>query len=696
MELLSPCGTIESLTAAIAAGADAVYFGLGELNARMKSTAFNLDNLRFYTDRCHLFGVKVYITLNTEVFDVELPRMRELVDFIYNAGCDAIISTDLAVLDYAKKTYPDFQIHVSTQSGVRNPSGAKFFKELGADRVVAARECGLKSLKSIAEVMETEAFIHGALCVSFSGNCLLSHYIGGNSANRGLCRQPCRKEYEAKDSRGNLLKKGYLLSAKDISMDAKIKDLERAKVSSLKIEGRLKSPEYVYVSTRHYRARIDNEKIDDEKELLTSYNRGGFAPAYLDGENVVYPLTSNHIGVKIGKIISIKVKNGFTFAEVNAKIVKGDGLKILRKGVEVGGSDVTSVEYKGDNSVVPVSRGVKAGDEVNITRSRVIADFVKAERPRLKAEMYLYFGEKAKLVAVNGDRQGEAETEYEEGLLSYEEILRQMEKTGETDFTLGSLTVEGKGYLPKSKLNRLRNEALSALSTAIINSYSRPKAVNYNRKSVERNLLLIGDIAEICRHQKVNERNVVYSPEFLNAERIAADLDLLVLDYERVYLKLPRLIGESEEKDYISLASKKGVGVYADNYGTVFLARENEVPFIAGIGLNVSNKVAVEALWDADAIIKSIETFSYENEDLYVFASGRLPLMTFEHCPMRTVRGNADCSTCKHKGESLVYNDGYASFPLKAVKANDRCYYTLYSDKPISISSGGKKYIVYE
>ena len=692
MELLSPCGTISSLIAAVAAGADAVYFGLGELNARMKSVDFSTDNLKQWTDYCHLFGVKAYVTLNTEIYQNEIFRMEELVDEINKAGCDAIISADIAVLKYAKSKY-DIEIHVSTQAGVKDKEGAAFFKALGADRVVAARECSLKAIKEIAEVIETEVFIHGALCVSFSGNCLLSEHIGGNSANRGLCRQPCRKEYIARDINGNVLKKGYLLSAKDVSMESKLNDLKKAKVSSLKIEGRMKSPEYVFVSTEHYRKLLDGEKAN-AFELSTVYNRGGFTAGYFNGKNVIYPLTSNHIGSSIGKVLSVKYKGGFPYAEISAKVSKGDGLKILRKGVEVGGSDVTNAAETENGCVIPVSAGVKAGDDVRITKSAALAEKATVRR-KIDAKMEFVFGEKAILTASANGETVKVEREYDKTRsLEKENVFSSLKKTGDTDFTVKEFAFSGEGYLPKSQLNSMRKEALESLAEKIINAYVRKTSRNRSNLSVKKKMDLRGDIVEIDRPMDLECDNVVYAPQEYYLKEIRDALEKLKSKYKNVYLKYPLLLSDSEVEATFDILKELDVGVFANNYGTIYKARQKGTRFLAGYGLNISNESALSAIWDADAFIKAIERSLDDFADGYTFAYGRKTLMTFAHCPNAVCRG-MDCPTCKHKGEKLIYDDGISKFPLEAVKTKNRCYYSLYSDKIIDLREEcEKRYIV--
>lgn len=279
-ELLSPAGDMECLKAAVAAGADAVYFGAAAFNARARAQNFGKDDLRAAVAYCHDYGRRAYVTLNTAVKDRELSDALALAADIYEAGTDAVICADIGLISEIRRQIPQLEIHISTQAGVRSTAGAKAFAEMGAARVVLARELTKKEMTDVSAGcgIETEVFVHGALCVSVSGRCLFSSLVGGRSGNRGECAQPCRLPYN---------KGKYLLSLKDMSLANRLTELCETGCASLKIEGRLKSPDYVYGVTKIYRTLLDdhrNATSEENRTLEKIFSRGGFTDGYFTGK----------------------------------------------------------------------------------------------------------------------------------------------------------------------------------------------------------------------------------------------------------------------------------------------------------------------------------------------------------------------------------------------------------------------------
>lgn len=279
-ELLAPAGDFECLIAAVAGGADAVYVGGERFGARAYAKNFNIDEMSRAVNYCHLFGVKLYVTVNTLVYDKE---MRELIEYareLYRIGVDALIVADLGVIRALSLNIPELELHASTQMSVHNVYGADMAASLGCVRAVPARELSLENIKEIVEKssLEIEVFLHGALCVSYSGQCLFSSLVGGRSGNRGECAQPCRLPY----NNGK-----YPLSLRDLSLSNHIPELIESGVASLKIEGRMKSPSYVYTVTRIYRRLLDERRSATvaERELLSrAFSRGGFTDGYFTGK----------------------------------------------------------------------------------------------------------------------------------------------------------------------------------------------------------------------------------------------------------------------------------------------------------------------------------------------------------------------------------------------------------------------------
>ena len=288
IELLAPAGNLEALKASVESGADAVYLGGTKYNARVFAENFNEDALMEAIRYAHIRDVKVYVTVNILIKDEEIIDALNYVEYLYNNDVDGIIVQDIGLLYLIKKFLPGFSVHCSTQMTIHSSDGINYLKQLGADRFVLARELDLSEIQDLKDKTgaELEIFIHGALCVCYSGQCLMSSMIGGRSGNRGRCAQPCRKKYILKDLDKGIpvesLKEMYLLSTKDLNTYENLYEILKSEVYSLKIEGRMKKPEYVAIVVKNYRDAIDffnnNKKSYYNKEALleleSAFNRG--------------------------------------------------------------------------------------------------------------------------------------------------------------------------------------------------------------------------------------------------------------------------------------------------------------------------------------------------------------------------------------------------------------------------------------
>ncbi len=368
MEILAPSGNINALKAAVACGADAVYLGVKNFNARSKAENFSDEELRFAISYCHERGVRVYVTFNTLVKDGEMGEALESVRTAAEAGADAFLIQDLGLYLALDKELPDAVYHASTQMGVHNVYGALFVQKLGFDRVVLSREVLAEDIAKIKTTtnLEIELFAHGAHCVSFSGNCYFSALVSGYSGNRGKCMQLCRKKYTLTGGKKSI--NGYMLSAKDICMIGNTDKLRRLGVDSLKIEGRLRSTEYAGVTSDAYkRALSDNSGQEDMRRLKTVFNRGDFSQAYLndDRAEIIYDKQQNNIGLKVAEVAAIRGKTLLCKGGYKPKV--GDGYKIIRGGRECGSAYVS-------NGSLVFSGSPRIGDDLNITKSRELTE----------------------------------------------------------------------------------------------------------------------------------------------------------------------------------------------------------------------------------------------------------------------------------------------------------------------------------
>ncbi len=374
-ELIAPAGDWPCLNAALQNGADGVYFGLKELNMRDNADSFELNEMKKIADRCHENKTKAYLTLNAIVFDGELAKVRKIMREAKRAGIDAVICWDMSVLTIARSE--GMSIHLSTQASVSNFEAVKYYAGLGVRRIVLARECSLEQIKKIIQeidayglAVEIETFIHGALCISISGRCFMSEYLFGESANRGKCLQPCRRKYRVTDLEGEAeleLADGYVLSPKDVCTLPFIEKLVDAGIKAFKIEGRMRSPEYVAIVTRVYRdalrelndGKLSKEKKDDYLKALAAVYHRGFSNGFYFGQ----PMNdlagaSGSIATETKKYIG-EVRKYFAKIGVAEVLIRNDGLRagdrILITGNSTGAQEAVAEEIEIDHERIQIA-----------------------------------------------------------------------------------------------------------------------------------------------------------------------------------------------------------------------------------------------------------------------------------------------------------------------------------------------------
>ncbi|MDF2523853.1 MAG: peptidase, partial [Clostridiales bacterium] len=368
IELLAPAGDWDAFIAAVESGADAVYLGGKLFNARQFAGNFDNEHLKKALDYAHVRGINIYLTLNTLLTDSEIKQAVDYVEEAYLMGIDGVIVQDLGFAGFLRKYIPQLDLHASTQMTVYNPEGVKVLEQLGFKRVVLARELTIEEINRIVKntSIEVEVFNHGALCVSYSGQCLMSSMIGGRSGNRGKCAQPCRLPYQLLQN-GKVVenKSGrYLLSTKDICSLNELDKLINTGIRSLKIEGRMKNPEYVATVVKTYRKyldmlqdrNVDNSKYKVEKQdmrdITQIFNRGGFTTGYLNGKPgkdlMSYEKPKNW-GVLLGEVISYDNYSKLVTIKLSEDIAIGDGMEIWNEDEESPGTIVTEIKVNGKN-----------------------------------------------------------------------------------------------------------------------------------------------------------------------------------------------------------------------------------------------------------------------------------------------------------------------------------------------------------
>ena len=489
MELLAPAGTMENFMAALESGADAIYLGGKVFNARAHAANFGIDELREAVRLAHILDVSVYVTVNILIGDTELGELENYLKDLDSIGVDAIIVQDLAVAEIAKRVAPNIHLHGSTQMTAATLDAVRFYESLGFTRVVLARELSLKEIQHICKhcKAEIEVFVHGALCVCYSGQCLMSSFIGGRSGNRGACAQPCRLPYELLDSKGeSVLPKheAYLLSPKDLNYSEHMNELVAAGVTSFKVEGRMKKVSYVRQVIGTYREILDEASIHENqrKALASGFNRG-FSTAYLEdtvGRQMMTVVAPNHQGKPIGESYT---KKGEVYLSLTEPIEQGSLVKILQSNgsvtyytVDDEWTCVSDTLYKGRPAEgLAVGQLYLASTPKN-TKSRGLQEFTR----KYDMSVYLSVGSNGETnyteltVILDSGLSVTVTNEYVPAIAnkvptSLEKVTEQLGRLGNTLFRLSYVDIPDGPYMwPASVLNALRRDAVTALETALI------------------------------------------------------------------------------------------------------------------------------------------------------------------------------------------------------------------------------------
>jgi len=569
IELLSPAGNMESLVAAVQAGCDAVYLGGTLFGARAFAGNFNNDEIIKAINYCHMYGVKVYVTTNILIYEHEVERFLNYIEFLHKNNVDAVLIQDLGMLDLVHKTFPNLEIHASTQMHIHNLDGVIMANKLGCKRVVLARETPIELVKEIKEKcdVDLEIFAHGALCVSYSGQCLFSSIIGNRSGNRGSCVGSCRLPYKIIDNYNKRLNDGdYPLSMKDLNTLEYVGELIDNNVTSLKIEGRMKSPEYVYTVTKLYRMAIDSYYKDkkvfiEEKELknLQKLFSRGFTKGYLFNEdinNIINEQRPNHQGIYIGKVIDYK--NNFVTIKLTNDISINDGLRIVLDDDDYGlvlnefyiNKKLVKEAREGDTISFKVNKKIPINSKVLLTKdSRLINkidNIIKTNPRKVKVtgivtlkknqRMNLFITDYTNSIEVYGDSIEESKNHP----TTKEEVIEKMNKLNDTVYEFKGLriNIDDNIFVPFKKLNELRHQLFSLLDEARLTKKEFiKKEYNISVPNFKKEKL------KSCLVNKENNNNydIIYS-EDINDK--IYKIPKVCLDYSKYDVNKEYLVGE--------------------------------------------------------------------------------------------------------------------------------------------------------
>ena len=605
MELLAPAGSMEALRAAVCNGADAVYLGADTFNARINARNFSAADLQEAVVYCHVRGVKVHLTLNTLVLDREMPRAAELIRLAASCGVDAFIVQDLGMVSLCRQLAPDVPIHASTQMSIHSLEGVMEAAALGCSRVVLARELPAEEIAHICKKspVEIEVFVHGALCMCYSGQCYLSSVIGRRSGNRGQCAQPCRLPY----GYGRFESTRYPLSLKDNCLVGELDELRRMGVASIKIEGRMKRPEYVAIVTRAYRTVLNGGKLmpSDLQELETAFSRQGFTDGYFRGQT---------------------------------------------------GSDMFGRRQEGE-------------DTADLFAS-ARATYEQGEPQRIGVRFYAMIrrGEPAQLAVEDPDgnlcrTRGPVPEQAVYRSLTPQDLEQQLKKTGGTPYLCTAVrsSLDPDLMLPASAINAMRRDVIAELTAkrgraapARLNAYDEPP--RYDGIAGEPQLTIaVRTAGQITSRMLSMKPTVLYAPLSELAEH--PDLPQRVSVETQLAAILPRVIWSGELAPVarqLRTVYEMGVRqVLAGNLGQLHIARAAGFAVRGDFGLNIVNSRAMRYLREQglDSQLLSFELTLPQIRDISkavpaeLLIYGRLPLMLMENCVMKNRTGICACQT---------------------------------------------------
>lgn len=721
IELLAPAGSIESLIGAVQSGADAVYLGGTKFSARAYASNFDEDKMKWAVEYCHKYGVKIYVTMNTLIKNSEMEEALKYAHYLYTIGVDALIVQDLGLSFKIKELIPNMELHASTQMTVHNGEGAKYLSEKGFERIVLSRELTIDEIKYISTDLniETEIFVHGALCISYSGQCLMSSMIGGRSGNRGRCAQTCRLPYALMSS--NHEENGFIMSPKDINTLEDIEAIIKSGTASLKIEGRMKRPEYVVGVVSSYRKAIDSvynkikfESQEENRKLMQLFNREGFSKAYMFG-NVGKDMMAYNFPKNTGVLLG-KVKKNRVILEQD--IALGDGVRVGEDGftvskIKVNNREVESASKGQEVELFPSS--YKNNDYLYKTQdnkllkdlSETIKEYGRKINLDLQAEFELgkpmvlrteYEGRK---YAIKGDIVDKAINKP----LDKEKLIKNLQKSGDTPFKFNNIKLNSftEGFLPVSSINEIRRNLIECVEKDLVccdrgsvdNVDEKIKNI-LNRKihlrKTEDKFLAIANTSE---QFKALSNSCIENIGINIVSRRVKLSEIKNTKDKNIYLKIPNIVKDSEFEKVCKIIDEYlpyVKGLVTANLGII--NKYKDITYIVGdYKLNILNSYTGEFFQkDLGEAYLSVELNRKEISELLkqgtginlgTIVYGKYELMISEYCPIGARFGgkstDKECNVACNKESYRLKDRKGAEF---TVQTDTNCKSYIYNSVP--------------
>ncbi len=676
IELLAPASSYESVTAAINNGCDAVYIGGRLFNARAYADSPDNEKLIEIIDLCHIHGVKIFITLNTLYKNSELKDVMAFAHLMYEAGADAFIIQDIGFLMLAKKYFPDIELHCSTQMTIHNKDAASWFDRQGFERIVPSRELSLEEINEIRSNVncDIECFVHGALCVCYSGRCLMSSILGGRSGNRGRCAQPCRLEYTLYKN-NKKLQSGHLLSPKDICTVDMTDPLAAAGITSFKIEGRMKSPEYVAQVVSSYRHAIDGNKITKAEicDLKQIFNRGGsFSNGYYNcfSGNDMMSGSPKSSGIMVGKVISSEKKGCDIRLEL--PLHRGDGIEIWNKKQKHTGCGI-SAEYP-EKSVFHADIYGENGAAVYRSFDKQLNDRLKKTyaKPTRQTEIRVSFSalpdSPMKLVLHTDNKEmtvlGGIPQKAENKPMTADDFITRLQKTGGTPFkfVFSETNIADGLFVPASELNELRRNACDRLKNYLTEKYKRktpaPHIIIPECKTASSQKLTV-----FTEKTEIIETILKYRPYRIyieintdNADDIIKYTDICHANGIQIYAALPRIARSgymNELSPTLAKLEKSRIdGFLLRNYGFK-TAKDVMHDYCFNVTNSLSTDILENVTLSPELTAKELRCISGSGKEIVIY--GHFVLMSTHQCPIGNGTGHKKGKFCSEKNTKDVY-----------------------------------------
>ena len=682
VELLAPVGSFEALKAAVQNGANAVYLGGKDFGARASANNFDRDELKEAVKYAHIRGVQVFVTTNTLRKENEIEDFLEYAKFLYDIDVDAIILQDIGMARLIKRELPDFELHASTQMVAHSLEDVKYLESVGFDRVVLAREVTVEEIKYICDncKADIEVFVHGALCVCYSGQCLMSSMIGNRSGNRGRCAQPCRQRYELIDVyTGEVVNSNgdYLLSPRDLNAIEEIDKVIDAGVHSLKIEGRMKRPEYVATVIDGYRKTIDEYlatnklNVSDKtiNDLYTIFNRKFTKGLLLGdvGKDMMNSQLPNNQGLYVGTVVDYNKKAKRLKIKLANTLKKGDGInlgggtigRIIKNG------NIETIGYKGETIELDFVGEARKGQIVFKTSDSELMDRVQATFTQDKefvkniidAKITIKLGQKP-ILTLKDRHSNEATIEgdkiVEEAMkvaLSKEKVETQLRKLGNTPYELDLLEIEldDNVSLPISLLNQMRRDCIELLDKERVSIKNRKyknktvkyKPVLYNRNKQQEISVKVKNLEQLESALECGVDRIYYE----DTNTIDKAMRLAMKYNKKVIYSAPRII-RNKEYNHLAKANNAGVeSVQVGNYGSIDYFKDKKLNIDYYLNafnsetINYYKEIGADTLCISQELnINEIkETIKYTDINIESVVYGYTPLMITEYCPMGVI-----------------------------------------------------------